>query len=213
MTMANGETGTGTSRSSGGIQILLAVISLIGVLGASLFANWSRLFPKKTFEAPKSADDSLRRASPVFPSVQSSGSQNPVVSGVHGNVSITFGSPSNTHAAADLAPRFARFLGTWETTIDDIDGGQSLSSFSFDRDGGELHGTAVFDGKQADLRKVRLAGDRLQFDALATVTKGSNAGTETRHFVASVVDGKMHLTMKAESAPFGRRTVELRAHR
>ena len=78
--------------------VVVAVLSLSGVLGASLLANWDKIFGKPAAKAVSAAAPAV-------------GTQSPVLTGVSGPVTINYGAGAASAVAADVA--FARLAGVW----------------------------------------------------------------------------------------------------
>ena len=80
--------------------IVVAVLSLSGVLGASLLANWDKIFSKPAAKAVTAATPAV-------------GAQSPVLTGVSGPVTINYGAGPAPAAAAAVELASARLAGVW----------------------------------------------------------------------------------------------------
>lgn len=79
--------------------VVLAMLSLSGVLGASLLSNWDKIFSKPA-------------AKPAVAPAPAAGAQSPVLTGVSGPVTINYGAAAASSALnGDVAA--ARLAGVW----------------------------------------------------------------------------------------------------
>ena len=108
------------SKNNNPVQIIVAVIGIIGVLGGALLANWDKIFPKKAREIN---GETPRPAMPkvVLSKAEQStqGPQSPIITGVGGNVTINMGVPRPADKAGENQPKakVVHIAGKWRTTI------------------------------------------------------------------------------------------------
>ena len=154
------------------IPIAVAIIGLVGVLGAAVFANWDKFYPKMPGAR-------IQHSSSSTPSVEhlprststTAGTQSPVVTGVGGNVTINIGASNSAAASSAITPRRAAeaLLGTWtspqlhEPHTDNY----YRVMIHFERFGGEVVGTVT------DLPKGGAGGH--PFDVMELRVEGTSA--------------------------------------
>ncbi len=169
-------------------QILLAVLSLIGVLGAALITHWDSVFGRREASQPLPAGpaqpagggtaSASGAARPVAEAVTSNGAASPVVKDVNGNVTINIGGAAPPVNAAAAAPESAGprltvgdMIGDWESTAFKAayDDAQLVVRLRFEHVYGEVVGSLVefADGRrepESELFNIKSDGTLVTFE-------------------------------------------------
>lgn len=184
------------------VQVSIATISAMAILGAALLANWDKFGTRNTSAAEVAAAARSTGATALLPSVQvnSAGSESPVVAGVNGNVTVNVGG-GRTDGVAKASP----FTGHWESRDGDY-----LSSFDLEVSGTAVTGSTWFRGQEWTLHDGRIHGDALEF-----TTRGTGQGGEAEILrYRGVLDGKIiRFALDIESANSKHRTFQFTATR
>jgi hypothetical protein len=176
------------------LQVVLAVIGVVGTLGVALFANWDKVFGP----APKGA-----AAPPSAASTQ--GAQSPVVSGVGGNVTIQIG------AEPASRPPPAAIEGRWvgSELVNPYDR-VTVSTLTLDLQvvGDTVVGSVTehfpsTDGERRYSRPLvegRVAGNRIVFETHHQITGGASGTQPMRErYVGTFVDGRIDFSRQNDS--------------
>lgn len=176
------------SRPSVAVQVIVAIVGLVGVLGGAVLANWDKLFPKQIGTATSAAPVASSGAT----TQSSTGAQSPVVSGVGGNVTINIGAtaPTGKHDAGEAQAVQQAWLGTWQSALTPsvYDGKRFRLRLHFERFGSDLIGTAVEidpSGKEyppRTLHELRIQADVATFQTRGTVTSGDQEVPYTERY-------------------------------
>lgn len=182
-------------------QVVVALLGLLGVLGAALIANWDKVFggrqPAATARpasivaaapTPASSVPAAAASSPTSLGGSTSGAQSPIVNSGGGSVTINIAPPAPASAATPARPPAdisSRLVGTWITPV-----AQNPYSAShpfrlrlrFERFGDQLIGTATdiradaTDGHARDMLDLKVDGRTASFS-----TAGSTVGSGGAH--------------------------------
>jgi hypothetical protein len=217
-----GESGSGIST-----PVVVALLSLAGVLGASLLTNWDRIFSTRKPAAPIAAggvastspasqpvptSNASAPASPVGGST--SGAQSPVVNSGGGSVTINIAPPAAPPASASPAPPdiSARLLGAWITPL-----AQNPYSardrfrlqLEFERFGSRLVGTATdipegsARGHSREMLDLALDGRSASFHTAGTVLSGSTEVPYQTHYRLELDGSTLRITRRNTVASGG----------
>jgi hypothetical protein len=172
------------------VQIFVAVLGLIGVVGGAFISNWDKIFTK-------GPDKSFQRSYEVIPQTtrqNTAGSQSPAISHVTGDVTLNFG------AQDTRAPKKKPLdlTGIWTARLACCPSwtSQSMQNYVFDLetdDNGEIEGTALAsDETTRPILKGRIRDNRIYFE---TVWKDRPGTIGTQRYVAdttTVFRGKVY---------------------
>ena len=209
------------AKSGTTVQIIVAVITVVGVLGAAFLTNWENIFHKKIPEPPKASTPSIpAMRGTATPNLEQStkGSQSPVVSDVNGNVTINFGEPklSNGGKQSEVQPvHVANISGEWEAKITYDGKNECLDGFNFTVVGMEFYGTASLCGKLSEIKDGKLNGNDLTF---STKTEGSGSDKESFDLhryqgVVSKLENEISFVMQTKAKEFQHASIKFIARK
>src|SRR5215471_7756200 len=150
-------------KTSPTVQVVIAIIGALAVLGAALIANWDKLTSRRASNTVSStAGGAAATAAPPSVVAHTQGPQSPVVSEVGGNVTINVGTSDSTSSP---------FEGYWEARVDDIDG-EYLSGMEIHVSGTVVSGLVDLKGQRSTLRDGKITGQELHFTTHGTGPQG-----------------------------------------
>ena len=152
------------------VQIAVAVLGVVGVVGAAFIGNWDKFFNKIP-------DKSIQTTPPVVkPNIGQStaGAQSPAISQVTGDVTVNIGTPATTQTPEAKVPQKKplNVTGIWTARLVCCPGfiPELVDNFVFDLetdDDGEIEGTALaWDGSTRPVLKGRIRDNRIYFETL-----------------------------------------------
>lgn len=188
-------------KPSSTVQVAIAIIGALAILGAALVANWDKLTSRRASNTVSpAAGGAAATATPPSLLANTQGPQSPVVSGVGGNVTITVGTSDSTSSP---------FEGYWEARVADL-GNEYLSGFDIHVSGTVVSGFAYFKGQESTLRDGKISGQELQFTTHGT---GPNGEAEIRRYRGILERDDVRFTLDIEAPASKHRTLNFTAMR
>lgn len=173
-----------TPERTRAVQIVVAVLGLIGVVAAAFIGNWDKLFtkgPDKSLQPSPAATAQTTRQN-------TAGSQSPAISGVTGDVTVNFAAP----AARPPQKKSLDLTGIWTARLMCCPSwtSESMQNYVFDLETdekGEIEGTALAsDESTRPILKGRISDNRIYFET-EWKDRILYSGTQIRHIDTTTI--------------------------